>query len=70
MENKSYLFLFILLSTSFGGLGGINAKIIPKKTVVASIPLVTFDGAESTTFEFRALNDPVMVRSKTVVHLF
>ena len=25
------------------------------------VPLVTFDGAEGTTFEFRELNDPVMV---------
>ena len=25
------------------------------------VPLVTFDGAESTTFKFHALNDPVMV---------
>ena len=25
------------------------------------IPLVTFDGSESTTFKFHELNDPVMV---------
>ena len=25
------------------------------------VPLVTFDGEESTTFKFHALNDPVMV---------
>ena len=27
-----------------------------------NVPLVTFDGGESTTFEFHELNDPVMVR--------
>ena len=27
-----------------------------------NIPLVTFDGAEGTTFKFHVLNDPVMVR--------
>ena len=26
-----------------------------------NVPLVTFDGEESTTFEFHELNDPVMV---------
>ena len=26
-----------------------------------SVALVTFDGAEGTTFKFRELNDPVMV---------
>ena len=31
------------------------------------IPLVTFDGKESTTFDFHELNDPVMVRT---LHLF
>ena len=28
---------------------------------IVDIPLVTFDGTESTTFEFHELNDPVMV---------
>ena len=28
---------------------------------IVDIPLVTFDGAESTTFKFHELNDPVMV---------
>lgn len=27
-----------------------------------SVPLVTFDGAEGTTYKFHVLNDPVMVR--------
>ena len=27
-----------------------------------NVPLVTFDGGESTTFKFHELNDPVMVR--------
>ena len=27
-----------------------------------NVPLVTFDGAEGTTFKFHVLNDPVMVR--------
>ena len=27
-----------------------------------NVPLVTFDGEESTTFKFHELNDPVMVR--------
>ena len=30
---------------------------------IVDIPLVTFDGTESTTFEFHELNDPVMVSS-------
>ena len=29
---------------------------------VEDIPLVTFDGNPTTTFEFRQTNDPVMVR--------
>ena len=29
--------------------------------VLADISLVTFDGQPSTTFEFRQMNDPVMV---------
>ena len=31
------------------------------KSSIIDVPLVTFDGAESTTFKFHALNDPVMV---------
>ena len=27
-----------------------------------NVPLVTFDGAEGTTYKFHVLNDPVMVR--------
>ena len=29
--------------------------------ILADISLVTFDGQHSTTFEFRQMNDPVMV---------
>ena len=28
-----------------------------------NVPLVTFDGGQSTTFKFHELNDPVMVRN-------
>ena len=28
-----------------------------------TVPLVTFDGAEGTTYKFHVLNDPVMVRT-------
>ena len=31
-----------------------------------NVPLVTFDGAEGTTFKFHVLNDPVMVRNRNV----
>merc|ERR1712086_132671 len=31
-----------------------------KLSVSAPTPLVTFDGAQGTTFDFKALNDPVM----------
>jgi hypothetical protein len=34
------------------------------------IPLVTFDHAEATTFEFHELNDPVMVSSRSVYWYF
>ena len=34
------------------------------------IPLVTFDGKESTTFSFHELNDPVMVRKYTAFQYF
>ena len=32
---------------------------------VIDIPLITFDHAESTTFKFHELNDPVMVSSRS-----
>merc|ERR1712156_179436 len=37
----------------------INCIPVTKSSSV-DVPLVTFDGAESTTFKFHALNDPVM----------
>merc|ERR1712070_728076 len=33
---------------------------VGRLSVAAPAALVTFDGAEGTTFEFKALNDPVM----------
>ena len=33
---------------------------------IIDIPLVTFDGAESTTFAFHELNDPVMVSCRAI----
>ena len=36
---------------------------LKSRSSIVDIPLVTFDGTESTTFEFHELNDPVMVSS-------
>lgn len=38
----------------------VNCIPVTKSSSV-DVPLVTFDGADSTTFNFHALNDPVMV---------
>jgi hypothetical protein len=37
-----------------------NYDVPHKLSVSAPTPLVTFDGAQGTTFDFKALNDPVM----------
>ena len=49
----------------------VNCIPVTKSSSI-DVPLVTFDGADSTTFKFHALNDPVMVsyRSCIIFQLF
>ena len=60
-ENMKYLVAIVLFELAsakpFIELTWLNEKEPP----VIDIPLVTFDGTESTTFTFHELNDPVMV---------
>ena len=57
-----HLIFLVLLPLVFAGPVGPFHKSGPTKiSTSAEVPLVTFDGEESTTFKFHALNDPVMV---------
>ena len=61
---KEFLVATLFLSATFAK-PRINKKYVDwEETDTASmedIPLVTFDGNPTTTFEFRQTNDPVMV---------
>ena len=61
---KEFLVAILFLSATFAK-PRINKKYVDwEETDTASmedIPLVTFDGNPTTTFEFRQTNDPVMV---------
>ena len=40
----------------------IDGSLVEFDGETADVPLITFDGDPTTTFEFRQTNDPVMVR--------
>ena len=61
---KEFLVAILFLSATFAK-PRINKKYVDWKEIdtasMEDIPLVTFDGNPTTTFEFRQTNDPVMV---------
>lgn len=56
----NYKFEILTLLSTFALCPFVNCIPVTKSSSI-DVPLVTFDGADSTTFKFHALNDPVMV---------
>ena len=56
----NYKFEILTLLATVALIPFVNCIPVAKSSPI-DVPLVTFDGAESTTFKFHALNDPVMV---------